>query len=122
MSTAIAPEEVISFKAPDVCIGQSVQYWLSGDANDGSRPCMGFVLRIGNNKVTLQIPGIGAKEGVRHADDPRLKQNDYSREEGCWDFPTETRQVRAKMKDLENQIVQLRKDVAALTTKAAKGQ
>lgn len=115
-------ERINQYRMPNVYVGQSVMYWKSGNSKDGSRPCYGSVQRVGNNKVTLVVPGIGGKDGVRHVSDPRLDQNEECRAEGCWDFPQDYITIQDEIKELRTQLADLKRAVARATTEKAKSQ
>jgi len=73
------------FSMPKVCIGQNALFFVDGDRS--SEPCPAVILQVTTHQVTLiafTISGPLLRDGVMHADDPRIK-NQYN-DSGAWDY------------------------------------
>lgn len=100
------------FDMPTVTLGETVIYWPGGVRETG-RAEVGDVIGVSptGRSVNLRLARGESKYGVRHINDPRLKENDEMRAEGSWEF-TEQHLLISQMKD---DIESLKKAVSELT-------
>lgn len=76
--------EKVTWKMPAAALGDTVLFY----AHDGADPVMAFVIKVGQDTLTLWAlsPGYGGveKASVRHKDDPRLDDSVEWRRFGTW--------------------------------------
>lgn len=114
MITAELPtkEQIDSFQAPEVLIGQPVAYYPLAITNSRA-PSMGTVVWVGQNNRIIRIVEVDqhgrtlVREAVRHINDPKLKLNEDQREAGAWDFTPFYKAECAIRDDIEDRIAAL---------------
>jgi len=105
-------EEVWS--PPDICVGQMIRYLEPGNAKDHTKWCPAIVEHISPGEdVVIVVRAMPYKRqmfmynGVRHIDDPKLKEQHFNAGNGRWDITDETKRTRARLDALEAQIERL---------------
>jgi hypothetical protein len=107
----LSPEEVERWVMPRPARGQQV-LWFA-DADRLKEPEIAFVQTVSHRTLTIQI-GRQSMDQVRHLNDPKLKINEFQRQNGAWDFPADNKKVF----DLEQRVATLEKQLAALMAPA----
>lgn len=112
MSTVaeLSPEEVERWVMPRPARGQQILWYP--DADRHKEPEIAFVQTVSHRTLTIQI-GRQSMDQVRHINDPKLKINEFQRQNGAWDFPAD----KHKVFDLEQRVATLEKQVAEITAR-----
>jgi hypothetical protein len=103
-------DEIRAFVMPQVALGTPV-IWRP---RKGAEAEIAYVYRVGSRNVHLATATKGAKEAVRHENDPKLKLNPEQREMGAWDFTDFHKQQEAEKAVLMERLEQLERQISSL--------
>lgn len=95
-----------TYKMPPADVGQAVYWYIDGRAQGEPYPAL--VTRRANRGVdtvglAVMTPDsrlFMLREGVRHCDDPRLKEAERV-ESGCWDYTDRDKKLQGLLLSLE---------------------
>lgn len=109
------------YEMPQVRVGMCLAYYPPNRLDSG-KPDICYVKAIHSSqrRITVYIPDVGIKSGVRHLTDPKLKESEVYREEGAWDYSPEHLFVHNQLASLAEQVERLTKEVERLQSRRAK--
>lgn len=91
---------------PAPAVGEAVVYYPKGNVRREDAT-VAFVRHVGARCIEVMGLGNVGAEGVRHVDDPHAKAVAEVRESGLWDFPSATKELRAEIFALKNEVIGL---------------
>jgi hypothetical protein len=80
----------VSFKMPEIFVGETVLWWPEGQPTPEDRPSPAMVTGVSERTISLTAYEKDAytgnpQDGVRHVGDPELKKQDV-RLSGAWEY------------------------------------
>lgn len=105
MATKSAPAHRKTIIKRELSIGDRVLWYAHGQINN--QPSVALVVEVFNGTGRLLVQSRGSitpfsKDGVRHIDDPFVKNNnDAILESGAWDWTDNDKQIESRLAVLE---------------------
>ena len=81
----VSPEEITKFRMPQPHVGQIVLWYPRGMVEERQARAA-IVTSVRHASIAVWEVGAYGHQGVKHASDPRLRQNNEQRADGCWEF------------------------------------
>ncbi len=104
-ATKAEPARKRTIEPRELAIGDRVLWYAHGQIS--SQPSTALVVEVFNNTGRLLVQNRGSitpfsKDGVRHIDDPFVRDNkDAVLESGAWDWTERDKQIEARLAALE---------------------
>jgi hypothetical protein len=106
MSTETTIEQpVAKYEMPKPHKGQAVIYYPNGVVNQ-HQGTLGYVLSVSRANIELNVHGV-LKETVCHKSDPVVRENQFARKCGVWDFCPRDIEIDERMQMLELRLAEL---------------